>query len=270
MDTITNPEAPGLTAIIYQDEGIESPRDDECNLSIIACRDDHPHYNFGDADHTLNHVAVSDWAAEHDIEWEGWKTVRAYLVAEEGAIESTMVGLAITDHSGLYLRVGVADGSNGGDPWDTAFIGWAFATADTLREAGHTDPESLDPAQVIVWVKAEAREYGYWLAGEVYGVRVEDENGETLDSLGGYIGYDAVAEEAQSMLAAEHEARVADDAQRTVIHAFDGYLGTVGLGRPFTDRRVVGGFATSGRQVLTTNADDELDSVGLAALVQGF
>ena len=47
-------------------------------------------------------------------------------------IESTMVGLAITDHSGLYLRVGVADGSNGGDPWDTAFIGWAFATADTL------------------------------------------------------------------------------------------------------------------------------------------
>lgn len=208
-ETIT--DIPGVTVELHQDlEPFDmDPRDNECNGATIACRNDNRSYDFGDK------------AAEFDLgRFESWAEVRQHLIDVKGAIPGTMVGLAVTDHSGLHLHVDVPDGSNAGDQWDTAFIGWAYVTPAQADEMGHGVGVDIETGETSTGFMlreialAEAREYGCYLAGDVNGYVIKDAaTGEELESCWGFLGDDYVREaarEAGQGVAADLAATVAD------------------------------------------------------------
>lgn len=200
---LTITDYPGVTVTIHVDEDPLNPREDYDHLGTIACRDDHNYYTLGDSDASVDIGAIfSDALDAHEERVEagidserpsdGWAEVKRYLIEERGALEESMVGLAMTDHSGLYLHVDVADGSNVGDGWDTAFIGWAYLTAEAAKELGdHAAPRDC--------ALAEAREYAAYLSGDIYGYVVSDEDDDILESCWGFIGYDYAVEEAHAI-----------------------------------------------------------------------
>lgn len=164
--------------------------------------------------------ALEDWNPEAV---NPWSVVKAWLVEHEGAIESTMVGLALTDHSGYSLHVDVSDGGKGmGGAFymgmDTAFIGWAYATADAQKVTGAPD-EGLRE-QVV----NDAKLWGRYLSGDVYVVHVESTDGIPVEDdywLGGLYGSEAAEEAARERLEDEQAARVAtrtEAAQRLQNH----------------------------------------------------
>ncbi len=222
-DIIATDPGTGYALALVPDTDCPNPREDCPMIAVIACRDDHRHYTFGDEGDGFDIADVverAEEAAEESAEETGeaappvdpWQACRAYLIDECGAIPETLVGLAVTDHSGLYLHVDVPDGSGGG--WDSAFIGWAYATRDSLRAVGHEDPDALDMAEVRQWVIAEAEEYGAWMAGDCWGFEVLDPDGAVVEACYGFIGSEYAEEEGRVVLAgcvAEHHAR---DARR--------------------------------------------------------
>jgi len=173
----------------------ENPRTSgDCHVAVISCRNDHRHYTLGDPDHQFDIGELTEDLPEGVTPLEA---VKAWLVAEKGAIPETFVGLAMTDHSGQTLHVDVPDGSKGTTAYmglDSAFIGWAFATAETVAETGAPAEGLRD--QVV----EEAREYGRWMAGETYWIEVVDEDGDQVECCYGYIGSEYAKEAAVEML----------------------------------------------------------------------
>lgn len=219
IETIPHPDRSDLVAAVYVDEYPENPRESgDTHIAVISCRNDHRHYTFGDVDEQFDIEAIVETYALRRAEaveagetvgepHRSWAPiVKEWLIAERGAIESSMVGLALTDHSGQTLHVDVADGSKGiGGQFymgmDTAFIGWAYATAETQATCGTPDEHLRE------CVIAEANEYGAYIGGDVYVVAaVEvDEDGDEVDQLGcvygGYYGIESAREGAREVLA---------------------------------------------------------------------
>lgn len=213
-ETIT--DIPGVTVELHPEEYAENPRTAWEHNTVIACRDDHRHYTFGDEDEQFDiERIVEEYAEERDgddslPELTAVQAVKRALI-RRGAIEATMVGLAVTDHSGLYLHVGVPDGSNCGDQWDTSFVGWAYVTAEGAKAMGH---EGVDVETGLTGAGynlrdaavAAAEEYGAYLSGDVHRYVVLDAaTGEELDWCGGYLGYEWAKQAARE--AGQHEAK---------------------------------------------------------------
>jgi hypothetical protein len=204
MNAIETHQVGPLTVSIFQDPEPCNPRDEleDDRLVTIACRNDHANYTFGDDDAQFDIGSIVDvYAFERaDAIERGedvgephrhWAAIVKERLIANGAIESTMVGLAVTDHSGLYLRVDVPDGSNAGDRWDTAFVGWAYMTTESIKTLPMTPAD--DVREMVV---ATAAAYGQYLCGDVYGYVVEGPDGETVDSCWGFYGLDDVRSEA--------------------------------------------------------------------------
>jgi hypothetical protein len=183
----------GLRIDVEQDTDAESPRTAYDNTAVIACRDDHRYYELGDAD------------ASFDLaDFESWADVKAYLVAEHDAHPDTFVGLGLIDHSGLHLRVGLADGQTP-DTWDGNFIGWAYLTRAVVEAevAPYWAPGNVTEKAREIAV-SDAETYGSYLAGDACGYIVRDASGRVVDSCWGYWSTDEAVE--QGKLAAEWHA----------------------------------------------------------------
>lgn len=102
--------------------------------------------------------------------------------------------LYLYDHSGITISMGAFS-----CPWDSGQVGWI-----TLRkETALAEWPQLEWASVDDWARhimeAEVEEYDQYLTGDVWGVVVEDESGEELDSCWGMYGSDYAEEQMDEM-----------------------------------------------------------------------
>lgn len=87
------------------------------------------------------------------------------------------------DHSGITVSHGSFY-----CPWDSGQVGWHYATWEGLAENWPDDPSSTETLQKAEeCLKAELAEYDAYLRGDVYTFVVEDDEGNYLDSCGGFI-----------------------------------------------------------------------------------
>lgn len=91
------------------------------------------------------------------------------------------IPLYLYDHSGITISHGAFS-----CPWDSGQVGWHYITWKALED--NWPDKSLESARRCL--EAELEEYDNYLRGNVYCFVIEDENGDVVDSCGGYSGYD--------------------------------------------------------------------------------
>lgn len=161
------------TIELYYDEISQDPKSWGTHLSKVSFH--HGRYGFhDDADINPNEFEDVDAIWEHLEKYECAEIIRPVYML---------------DHSGIYFRMG--RGFSDVDPqrWDWGMIGFAYVTReDIIKEYGDLSAESLEKAEKCL--EAEMGElFGYY-AGHVYLFVVLDDDGEVLDSVGGFYGDD--------------------------------------------------------------------------------
>lgn len=155
--------------------------------------------------------------------------------------------LFVYEHSGITIKSGVwrtleqeriaredtrSSGRFMGDDagWDTSFVGFIYVTRERACELGIPgtvetgerdehgslvyevgDVDKMREA-MIEQAEGEVKEYASYLEGEVYYFVVENADGETLESCGGFVGDSEYAEQ-EARPAAEH---AVDEAQKEI------------------------------------------------------
>lgn len=167
MEAIEQEAYRGHTIRIFQDPEPQNPREDS-NFGTMVCF--HKKYVLGDE---TGLVSAS---------FDGWSELEAYLVKEEDA--AVMVSLYLYDHSGITIRTKPFD-----CPWDSGMVGIIYASRDDIREnfqVKRIHDETIDKARKLL--ESEVKTYNQYLTGEVYGFRIEDADGDDVDSCWGYNG----------------------------------------------------------------------------------
>jgi|SRR5690625_439140 len=112
----------------------------------------------------------------------------------------TILPLYLYDHGGLSMNT---EGFS--CPWDSGQVGYIYMTAETAKREGITDPEK--------YLRGEVKEYDSYLRGEVYGFTLMETHTcsecgslkpETLDTAGGFYGYESLIESLKSYLPNEY------------------------------------------------------------------
>lgn len=167
----------GYTIEINQDVdagGIESlnPRSWE-NLGTMACY--HRDYELG------------DWQISKDTlhRHGSWDEVADWIEETEGGV--AFKPLKLLDHSGLWMKTTGFRCDPGG--WDSSMVGWIYTTEEEIegRKELLSDPEELDVGEQL---EEEVELYSHWLAGEVFYYTIKDGNGDFVDTLSGFYGFD--------------------------------------------------------------------------------
>jgi hypothetical protein len=164
--------------IAYDEHGgTDSPRDNESNLGLFL---GFPHRSYSIGDEQIDPRSYTMPNGEYPTsEAELMEALRV----EHGARVIQKVGMI--DHSGVSYYMG--GGASAFDPggWDSGTCGFILDRPDRLKDLGCED---FTDEQIITNLASEVAEYGAWANGEVYYVTVSDQNGDTVESCGGYIG----------------------------------------------------------------------------------
>lgn len=228
-----------LTVRVVLDEHVsdlDNPRD-RSNLGTMYCA--HRRYNLGDeqvksADDLKRRLVTDaigwdewatycDWNDEiyyqqqyrkhHDPDIEGWDSRAhnlAYADCEEHMEEKIqrvldehyfLLPLFLYDHSGITMNT-----SGFYSPWDSGQVGVIAVLKETVLDEMDWKRISKQRAEkVYQWLREEVEIYDQYLRGEIYGFRVETEDGDVLDSCWGYFDADYCMTEGVS--AAKHIAQ---------------------------------------------------------------
>lgn len=195
--------------IIWQDGDCIDPRKDCDNLGTMSCK--HRRYTLGDEQKTFEEVIDSVLPCETLDKLEKrkddvYKTLRIF--AMEGkmfdsemrrlenqydewkmeAFEKMAIWLPVYmyEHSGVSIST-----SPFRCPWDSGQLGIIYATIEKAKK--WFDFKVLTKKrrqQIVEALKSEVETYNYYVSAEVYGFRIEDADGETIDSCGGFFGSD--------------------------------------------------------------------------------
>jgi len=173
IDTLT--EA-GLRIEIDHDPDAGTPRDwtNGCDLIMWGRR-----WNFpNDAG-----LAIGDFA--------GWPQIEAHLLNEGIALYSQPVWAY--EHSGLALSTG-ARTYPFDCPWDSAQCGVAYVTAENWQECQGTEwtGSDEDKAMAAQMIAGDVAVYSHYVNGDTFAYSIVDDEGNMLDSCGGYYGWDDV------------------------------------------------------------------------------
>lgn len=158
-----------ISVEIHYDEYPESPRDMYDNVGTIVHW--HRHYDFGE-----DVRGILDDPRIHSL-----RHFERYLsLCRDAAV---ILPLGLIDHSGISMYVG--GGAHWCDPggWDSGTVGYIYCTREQVREEWDGDLEKAES-----YLRGEVEEYDAYLRGEVYYYVVVDEDGDTLESCGGFIG----------------------------------------------------------------------------------
>lgn len=98
------------------------------------------------------------------------------IIKEKGTI---IKPLYLYDHSGITISTGRFF-----CPWDSGQVGYIYMTKDTMEKEG------WNKEQATKYLESEVTVYDNYLTGEVYGFRIEDADGEEIESCWGYYGDD--------------------------------------------------------------------------------
>jgi hypothetical protein len=176
-------EYKGYKIIVGMDECDYNPREND-NLGRMICF--HRRYDLGDK---------AEEYYEKDTEY--FKsfiagTLRKDYPDDYGRDEkvpevAVALPLYLYDHSGITMNCGgYAMYDSAG--WDWGCVGYIYITKEKAREEyGRLTKSRLK--KIEEYLRGEVREYAYYLEGDVVYWRIEDEDGRTVESCGGYLGY---------------------------------------------------------------------------------
>lgn len=219
-----------IIKIIKEDNPI-NPRKDCDQLGTMVCW--HRRYSLGDVCPKEDPATYFSGIFGIPIEQQAWAAIDE---AAETA-KCLVLSLYLYDHSGLTMNT-----TGFSCPWDSGQVGYVYVTHKRICEEYGVKRvtalvkdqhgkmvRAIDMARRVL--EAEVAIYDYYLKGEVYMYVVEDENGDTLDSCGGYLGgktypndsqeekdrssWDYMLEEARSMARWHLEDRAKKKAERT-------------------------------------------------------
>lgn len=157
----------GHTIKIYQDPDPYNPREECDELGTMVCF--HKRYVLGDSNHGLS-----------SNDFQGWNELEAFLLKERDA--AVILPLYLYDHSGITISTKPFI-----CPWDSGRVGFIYVDRDTLRKEYSVKRISsaiLEKATNVL--EGEVKTYDRYLTGQVYGFRIEDADGEDIDSCWGY------------------------------------------------------------------------------------
>jgi len=184
---------------VQQDtEGVESPRDADCNLGVMVCF--HTNYTLGD-ESDISSSWFDGWADMEDHLWRAETDEHETLGSGEGAV--CVLPLFLYDHSGLAM-------STGKHPcrWDSGQVGFIYTTAARIKE--FLDGEDASREAVEKHLQNEVKVYDQYLSGDIWGYEIYKtvtcdqghEHDEVLDSCWGFYGHETAQQEGEDVLKA--------------------------------------------------------------------
>lgn len=184
----------GFVGKIYQADCGESPRDWD-NLGKMICWT--KRYTLGDVKLMENYSYSKECKLSNlTDECNGWEEIEEVLKKEFKAV--VILPLFLYDHSGISMRT-FSHGVHAS--WDGGYVGFIYATkADILKwwMKKKLTKSLLEKAKKSL--EGEVETYSQYLEGDVYFYNVEDENGEVLESCGGFYGIESAKEEMNSQI----------------------------------------------------------------------
>jgi len=119
--------------------------------------------------------------------FESWDELKAEIIKKEKPL--VIKPLYMYDHSEITIST-----SDFNDQWDSGQIGWVYITNKTIDVCGTTIKNDETFAQykerLGEYLEGEVNEYDQYLRGDVYLFKLTGENGEEIDSCGGFYGDD--------------------------------------------------------------------------------
>jgi len=167
-----------LTYEVVQDDSSENPRELD-NLGTMCCF--HKRYILGDK----NEINLGAFT--------GWAGLAFHLKKEWDAV--LMLPLYMLDHSGLSISTRPF-----GCPWDSGQVGYIYATKKAVV-ATFGDSSSKTLKKVRDMLEQEVVAYNQYLQGDVWGIIIENEKGEEVDSCWGFYGHEYAETAAQERCA---------------------------------------------------------------------
>ena len=192
---------------VHYDDMHESPREWD-NLGTMAC--EHSRYSLGDegaelpehdmltdgellaafrseADDTLK-AETLEYAERWDCDLaeavrDRFDDPREYPYWIQAALreKAVILPLYLYDHSGITMSTG-----SFGCPWDSGQVGIIWVSHEKIREEyGEVTAETIEKAERCL--RGEVEVYDLYLRGNCFGFLVEDDDGEHVDSCGGFL-----------------------------------------------------------------------------------
>ena len=158
------------TIKIRQDNDAESPRDWDNMGTMIAF---HGRYNLGDKGHSFR-----------SEDFNGWDEMKAAILKAFPGGE--ILPLYLYDHSGITIKTTPFDCR-----WDSGQVGFIVANKVQIRNAMgvvHVTDKVRERARDLL--RSEVEVYDQYLRGDVYYFSIVDDDGEVIDSCGGFFGDD--------------------------------------------------------------------------------
>ena len=96
--------------------------------------------------------------------------------------------LYLYDHSGISLST-----SPFSCPWDSSQVGYIYVSKETAyKEYGIKRITKEWKDKILLYLEGEVETFNQYLNNDVYGFTIEDEDGNVIDSCGGFYGDDFV------------------------------------------------------------------------------
>ena len=168
-------------------------------------------FEMEDENHEIHHESVSFWASwdeySEDVARELvnlYFTDKTKLKMLEDTNKVAFLPISLYDHSGITMWLGSKEGHVDAR-WDCSSVGYAFIEYDEKRFGKSKDwkQEAYDI------MSSEMKVYNDYVSGEIYGWEIKDEDGNRIDSCGGYFGsdsFDSMFEEAKAKVDANIKA----------------------------------------------------------------
>lgn len=168
------------TLKVMNDEICESPRTFCENLGVMVCF--HGRYSLGD---------------KHDInsdDYDGWDDMEKYITGKLDT--SVILPLYLYDHSGITIST-----SPFSCRWDSGQIGFIYVTKENVRKEYNVKRITKSIREKVIEVlEGEVKDYDQYLTGDVYRYEIEDEDGDVVDSCGGYYDKDECQSDGENLL----------------------------------------------------------------------
>jgi len=165
---------------IERDDNAMNPREDFDNLGKMVCF--HSRHTLGD---------------KHDFtssDYVGWDGMEKAIREDEHTV--VILPLYLYNHSGITMNT-----TGFSDPWDSGQVGFIYARReDVLKEFNvkRVTKKLRDKIEKILEV--EVKTYDQYLTGDVWTFDIENEEGECVDSCGGFYGRESCECEARDVL----------------------------------------------------------------------
>ena len=159
-----------------------NPREDADMLGTIAYI--HSRYELGEE-------KISDpieWLEEKlGLQSKGIYTNERLAELEERFFsEFIALPLYLYDHSGITMKTTPFSCS-----WDSGKVGYIYVSKEKIRkEYSWKVITKTRREKIEEYLRNEVKEFDYYLTGEVFRYKIEDENGEEVDSCSGFYGQD--------------------------------------------------------------------------------